>query len=147
MLQSVCQSAMLSRPIWGPRPDFCYRQLRVWWCGAPSLTRGSVCRLQLLLVLASVVILGSESHGTHDHVSLSQIWDSPNLEGRSPYLYPSGTGWPSYTPRRLLRRAGLRWRYSNPPLTCPAYNIGTDRTENTVPLLLFTGRCVITTVL
>jgi hypothetical protein len=33
----------------------------VGWCGTLSLTRGSVCHLQLLLVLASVVILGSES--------------------------------------------------------------------------------------
>jgi hypothetical protein len=29
------------------------RQLRVCWCGALSLTRGRVCRLQLLLVLAT----------------------------------------------------------------------------------------------
>jgi hypothetical protein len=36
-------------------------QLRVCWFGAPSLTRGRVCRLQLLLVLASAVIFGSES--------------------------------------------------------------------------------------
>jgi hypothetical protein len=34
-----------------------------------SLTRGWVCRLQLLLVLASEVILRSESRGTHDAVS------------------------------------------------------------------------------
>jgi hypothetical protein len=45
-----------------------------------SLMRGWVCRLQLLLVLASAVILRSESRGTHDHIFLSQIWDSPNLE-------------------------------------------------------------------
>jgi hypothetical protein len=32
------------------------RQLRVCWFGAPSLTRGRVCRLQLLLALASAVI-------------------------------------------------------------------------------------------
>jgi hypothetical protein len=37
-----------------------------------------------------------------------------------PYLYPPGTGSPSYTAgsgfhfRRLLRFAGLRWRYLNP---------------------------------
>jgi hypothetical protein len=31
------------------------RQWRVCWCGAPSLTRGRVCRLQLLLTLASAV--------------------------------------------------------------------------------------------
>jgi hypothetical protein len=36
-----------------------------------SLTRGWICRLQLLLVLPSAVILGSESHGTHDHILLS----------------------------------------------------------------------------
>jgi hypothetical protein len=35
-----------------------------------------VCRLQLLLVLASAVILGSESRGTRDHILLSQIWTS-----------------------------------------------------------------------
>jgi hypothetical protein len=71
------------------------RQLWVCWCGAPSLTRGRVCRLQLLLALASAVIFGSESHKTRDHILLSQIRDFPF--------------------RRLLRLAGLRWRYSTPP--------------------------------
>jgi hypothetical protein len=50
-------------------------QLRVCWCGALSLTRGRVCRLQLLLAVASAVILGSESLGTRDRILLSQIWD------------------------------------------------------------------------
>jgi hypothetical protein len=59
-----------------------------------SLTRGRVCRLQLLLDLASAVILGSQSRGTRDHtrILLSQIPDFPF--------------------RRLLRLSGLRWRYS-----------------------------------
>jgi hypothetical protein len=67
-----------------------------------SLTRGWVRRLQLLLALASAVILGSESRGTHDHILLSQIWDSPNLEGQVPVfisprnrvaqLYPQALG-------------------------------------------------------
>jgi hypothetical protein len=48
------------------------------------LTRGWICRLQLLLVLDSAVILRSESRGIHDHISLSQIRDSPNLEGQVP---------------------------------------------------------------
>jgi hypothetical protein len=52
------------------------RQLRVCWCGALSLTRERVCCLQLLLVLASAVILGSESRGTRGHILLSQIRDS-----------------------------------------------------------------------
>jgi hypothetical protein len=32
--------------------------------------------------LASAVILRSESRGTHEHILLSQIRDSPNLEGQ-----------------------------------------------------------------
>jgi hypothetical protein len=40
--------------------------------------------LQLLLVLASAVILSSESRETHDHILLSQIRHSPNLEGQDP---------------------------------------------------------------
>jgi hypothetical protein len=49
-----------------------------------SLMRGWVGHLQLLLVLANAVILRSESHGTHDHILLSQIRDSPNLEDQVP---------------------------------------------------------------
>jgi hypothetical protein len=62
-----------------------------------SLTRGRVCHLQLLLALASAAILRSESHGTRDHtrILLYQVRDFPF--------------------RRLLRLAGLRWRYSSPP--------------------------------
>jgi hypothetical protein len=70
-------------------------QLRSCFCGAPSLTRGRVCLLYMLLVLASAVFLGSESLGTRDHILLSQISDFPF--------------------RCLLRLAGSRWRYSTPP--------------------------------
>jgi hypothetical protein len=49
-----------------------------------SLTRGRICRLQLQVDLARAVILGSESHGTHDHILLSQIRASPNLEDQIP---------------------------------------------------------------
>jgi hypothetical protein len=58
------------------------RQLRVCWCKALSLTRGRVCRLQLLLALANAVIHASKSHWTH--ILLFQIRDSPNLEGQVP---------------------------------------------------------------
>jgi hypothetical protein len=47
--------------------------LRVCWCGALCLTRGRFCRLQVLLTLASAVILGSEFRGTRDNILLSQI--------------------------------------------------------------------------
>jgi hypothetical protein len=71
------------------------RQLRICCYGALSLTRGQVCRLQLLLATASAVILGSESRGTRDYILLSQIRNFPFCS--------------------LLRLAGLRWMYSTPP--------------------------------
>jgi hypothetical protein len=94
------------------------RQLLVCCYGAPFLTRGRGCPLQLLMGLASAVILGSESRGTHDHSLLSQIRDFPNLEGQVPLIYiAQEQGGPIMTPgagfplRRLLRLAGLWWRY------------------------------------
>jgi hypothetical protein len=62
------QSASLSWnkvPICGLRPDFYYYQTLadLLMLGSLSLTRGQVCRLQLLLVLAGAVILMSESVG------------------------------------------------------------------------------------
>jgi hypothetical protein len=67
----------------------------------PSLTRGQVCPLQLLLALASAV-LGSEYYGNHDRILLSQIRDYHNLEGQVPVfisprnkvtrLYPRALG-------------------------------------------------------
>jgi hypothetical protein len=75
---------------WDPRSVFF--QLNTCCYGhyvKSSLTGGWVCRLQLLLVIASVVILGSESLGIHDHILLSQIRYSPNLEGRVlVFIYP-----------------------------------------------------------
>jgi hypothetical protein len=69
------------------------RQLRVCRCRATSVTRGRVCRLQLLLALASAVILGSESRGTHGHILLPHIRDPPpTCRARSPYLYPQDLG-------------------------------------------------------
>jgi hypothetical protein len=83
-----------------------------------SLTTGWICRLQLLLAFASTVILRSNSCGTHDHISLSQI----RLGGPGPRIYipqekddpviPPDTGFPF---RRPLRLAGIRWRYSYLP--------------------------------
>jgi hypothetical protein len=95
-------------------------QLLLCRCGTPSLTRRRVCRLQLLLDFANRVILGPESHGTHDQDLLPQICDSPTLEvpvftspreEGGPVISP-GTGFPL---RRLLLLARLQWKYSNPP--------------------------------
>jgi hypothetical protein len=75
-----------------------------------SLMRGWVCRLELLLALASAVILRSESRRTHDHILLSQIRDSPNLVGQVSIIISPGTGWPGYTPRHWVP-------FSSPPTT------------------------------
>jgi hypothetical protein len=69
--------------------------LRSCFCGAPSLARRRICLSYMLLVLVSIVFLGSESLGTSVHLLLYQIWDFPFC--------------------RLLRLAGSRRRYSNPP--------------------------------
>jgi hypothetical protein len=43
----------------------------------------------MLLLLASAIILGSESCRTHNHILLSQIRDSPNLEDQvTIFVYP-----------------------------------------------------------
>jgi hypothetical protein len=58
------------------------------------LTRGWVCRLQFLLVLATAVILRSESRGTQDYIWLSQIRDT-QLGGPGPRIYiPQEQGGP-----------------------------------------------------
>jgi hypothetical protein len=71
------------------------RHLRFCWYGAHSLTRGLVCSLFSLLALANAVIFGSKFRGTRENILLSEIRDFPF--------------------RRLLRIAGLRWRYSTSP--------------------------------
>jgi hypothetical protein len=67
-----------------------------------SLTSRWVCHLQLLLPLASTVVLRSNSHRTHDHILPPQIQDSQKLEGQVPLfispryrvaqLYPQALG-------------------------------------------------------
>jgi hypothetical protein len=64
----------------------------------------------LLLALASIVILGSESRGTHDHILLPQIRDS--YRNRVARLYPRALGSLFVT---FYDPQGIRWRYSNPP--------------------------------
>jgi hypothetical protein len=64
-----------------------------------SLMKGWVCRLQLLLVLASAVILRSEPRGTHDHFYCLRFETPPIWRAKSPCLYPPATGWSGYTPR------------------------------------------------
>jgi hypothetical protein len=86
--RSIANLSWNKAPMWGYGQIFItVRQLWVRWYGAPCLTRWRVCCLRLLLAIASLVILGSETHGTRNHILVPQI----------------------------LPLAGLRWRYSTPP--------------------------------
>jgi hypothetical protein len=71
------------------------RQLRVSRCGALSLTRGRVCRLQILLALARAVIVGSESRGIPGHILLSQIRDFPFRRATVGVFDPASTWEPT----------------------------------------------------
>jgi hypothetical protein len=64
-----------------------FRQLRVCYFVATSLMRGNICNLLLLLVLASAVLLGSESRGTEDHILLPQFLRLPQPGGPGPHIY------------------------------------------------------------
>jgi hypothetical protein len=79
--------------------EISFRQLRLCYFVEPSLKRGRVCNLlvQLLLGLARAVTLGSKPCRTHGHILLSHLRLPPTWRARSPYLYPPGTGRPSYT--------------------------------------------------
>jgi hypothetical protein len=80
------QSILATRPLRLMTSNFIFQMDT---CGyGPYVTsspqRGWFCHLRLLPVLASTVILRSESSGPHDHILLSQIQDSPNLVGQVP---------------------------------------------------------------
>jgi hypothetical protein len=124
--QSVGQSVLVSGTHLGPATNFSFSlKFSLDSCGcyfvAPSLTRGRVCNLLLLLVLDSAAPLGSKFRGTQDHTLLFQFLRLPQPGGPGPRIYmpqeqggldiPPGTG---FLFCRLLRLARLRWRYSIP---------------------------------
>jgi hypothetical protein len=124
-----------------------------------SLAIGWVCRLQMLLVLASAVILKSESHGTHDHILLSQIPDSPNLEDQVPvFISPRNRVLQIYPqPLRSLfvapyvsqgYRGAIRPRlHTRSPCPVPrtlGFKWFTDRIEDTVSDSSFIVECMLT---
>jgi hypothetical protein len=100
---SWCQA-----PICGPRPDFHYCQTVVV-CLCP-LTRGKVCRLLLLLTLASESFSSTSPAELTTVLYCLRFETPPTWKARSPYLYPPGEGWSSYTPRHCVP-------FSSPPTT------------------------------
>jgi hypothetical protein len=75
-----------------------FRQLRVCYFVALSLTRGRVCNLLLLLVLASAV-----PQDSRPYFIVPILETPPTWRARSPYLYPPGTRYPRYTPGHWVR--------------------------------------------
>jgi hypothetical protein len=91
-----------------------------------SLRRGWACRLQLLLVLSSAVIVRSETRGTMTPFYCLRFETPPTWRTRFPYLYPTGTDWPGYTPRHWVP-------FSSPPsirrVTVEMFDPGSTRGE------------------
>jgi hypothetical protein len=95
--QSVSQYVLVSSTLWDLRPhsiccrNVAVRNLRPSFCGAPSLTRGRVCSLQCNHSMVRVA-QNPKSYFTASSETPA-TW-----RAMFPYLYPPGTGWPSYTP-------------------------------------------------
>jgi hypothetical protein len=145
------QSASLSwcqAPVWGPRPDFYYCQtvavMPMWGALADERTRLSFTMAAGLRQRSHSRVRVPRDSWPYFTVSDSRL---PQPGGPGPRIYiPQEQGGPVITPgtgfpfRRLLRLAGLRWRYSNPPqrgvsLSCNdswslLYSLGTNRTES-----------------
>jgi hypothetical protein len=79
--------------------DIFFRQLWACYFVAPSLTRGRVGNLLLLLVLASTIALGSETRGTQDFILLPQFLRLPQPGEPGPRIYiPQEQGDPDIPP-------------------------------------------------
>jgi hypothetical protein len=97
------------------RDFYCHRTFEVFRLGAPSLTRGRVCNL---LVQFAVT-----------------------LRSKSPYLYPPGTWWPSYTPWHWVPLSLLlTTRRATVELFYPASIRGFEETQLLLPVTLTLAR-------
>jgi hypothetical protein len=103
--------------------EISFRQLRVCYFVAPSLTRGRVCNLlyNCLWALPEQWLLG-RSPAELTAIFYCLIWDSSNLESQVPVFISPMNRVAQLYPRALgsffvasYDSHGLRWRYSNPP--------------------------------
>jgi hypothetical protein len=130
--QSVGQSVLVSGTHLGPRDQFfflseiSFRQLRVCYVVAPSLTIGRLCNLlrNCFWALPEQSLL-CRSPAELTAIFYCLIWDSPNLEGQLPVFI---------SPRnRVAQLYLLRWRYSNPlPHGLKALFMATHQSQCTV---------------
>jgi hypothetical protein len=121
--RSVSQSVLVSSPHLGPKTRF--------------LLLSNSCRF---------LDVRSKFHSTHDHILLSQIQDSPNLEGLVPVfisprnmvaqLYPQAliflfiASYDLQDYSQVYKPAPTQWINSLSEFSL--YNFGTDHTENTI---------------
>jgi hypothetical protein len=127
ILGSVGQSVLVSGAHLGPTTNFSFSlKFSLDSCGfcyfiAPWQTRGRVCNLLLLPVLASAVPLGSESSGTQYHILLSQFLRLHQPGGPGPRIYiPQEQGGPDIPKalRSLLSPLTTRRAFNlNPVIT------------------------------
>jgi hypothetical protein len=89
----------------------CYTTWHAWHCVV--CTSACLTYSWLLLGLASPVS-GSSLTGLTATFHSLRLETPPTWRAKSPYLYPSGTGWPSYTPGH--------WVTSTSPLTTHRYS-------------------------
>jgi hypothetical protein len=130
MKVKVLSRPMVSRPVCLGVKTHLGSKTRFWilsdMCGlfdvGCPLSRETGLSLQLILAIASAVILRSFSRETHNHILLSQIRDSLNPVGQvRVFIYPQEQGGPVTPPetgfpfRRLLRFAGTRQKYLKSP--------------------------------
>jgi hypothetical protein len=106
----VRHPSVTPQPIFALHSLIIVKQLRVFCCGATSLTRGRVCIFQFLLGIESAVLLRSQSRGTHEHILLSQFLRLPQPGGPGSCIYfPQEQGGPVISPTGNT----LRLRYIN----------------------------------
>jgi hypothetical protein len=92
--------------------EISFRQLRLCYFVAPSLTGGRVCNLLVQLLLGAC----QSSHSWVEVPQNSRPYfivssETPSTwRARFPYLYPPETGWPSYTPGQWIFLSPLTTR-------------------------------------
>jgi hypothetical protein len=102
--QSVSQYVLVSSNLVGLATRYyflsecCCLKFAVYW--APSLTRGWVCNLQCNHSIVQV------AQNPKPYFTVSSE-TPPTWRTRFLYLYPPGTGWPSYTPGHWVHRCRL----------------------------------------
>jgi hypothetical protein len=107
--RSVGQSILVSSPHLGLMTRFLLLSDN---CGFVDCT--------IAALFASAVILRSESRGAHDHILLSQIWDSPQPGRPGPCIYiPQEQGGPVILPGTGLPYFSTPLLYES--ITCPPF--------------------------